>query len=209
MVVLPAFFQPAAGAGDARAEELPSRPGRRLIYVGNLDPPKRIDTILRAMERVTENFPDAVLIIVGEGRQNDELARLAGELGVSASVHFLGRRPHERISGLLRQADAFVHCSDHEGQPVAIIEAMQAGLPIVAARVGGVADMVRDGETGFTTSPDDAAAFAAHIERLLTDDTLRRRLGAASARLAAERASQTGVIGTLERIYDEIMSASR
>ena len=205
--VLPNYIglESEAEPGAEAALPLAGEAGARLVYVGNLEPPKRVDLILKALARVREQAPGAALTIVGEGPLRPELERLAAELGLGAAVHFLGRRPHGEIMALLRAGDLFVHASDHEGLPVAICEAMLAGLPVVATRVGGVPDLVEEGRTGLLAPPGDDAAFAAALARLLADPAECARMRTEALRFAAERLDRDAIIARLESIYREAL----
>ena len=178
-----------------------------LLYVGNLTPPRRIDTVIRAMLRVRETSPDCHLVIVGDGilRQPSEL--LAEELDIRPNIHFLGARAHDQVLELLRSADVFIHCSNQEGLPVAIMEAMGASLPVVAGRVGGVPELVREGETGFMVSPDDVEGYAKKTLRLLNDDQLRKTLGVNGRRYAERHLNKTAIFSQLEIVYKEELTS--
>lgn len=172
-----------------------------ILYVGNFSPPKRVDTILRAMSRVVERVPTARLWLVGDGELRAELESLAAEMGIAGKVEFLGTRPHDEIPGWMRRADVLVHCSDHEGLPVAIMEALGCGLPVVAADVGGISDLVKEGETGYLLAPDDDVGFADRLVKLVSQPELTAQLGwnarvFAEAHLAKER-----VLEQVEAVY--------
>lgn len=199
--VLPSCFVQTAAAP---ATEQP-RAGNTLLYVGNLERPKRVDTLLRGLAQLAPR--GAVrLQIVGQGTLRAELERLAGELGIADSVEFMGAVPHERVAALMAAADVFVHCSDHEGLPVAIVEALRAGLPVVAAHVGGVPDLVLDGENGFLLDPGDAAGFGEKIELLLNDRDLQKRMAARAAEFAQDL-DGAAVIDKIEAIYRELIGS--
>lgn len=105
-------------------------------------------------------------------------------MGLTASVRLVGER--DDVPELLSSSSVFVLSSSSEALPVSVLEAMAAGLPVVATRVGGVPELVVDGETGFLVPPSDAAALAAALQRLLDDPELRARLGAAGRARAEE-----------------------
>ena len=172
-----------------------------ILYVGSFIPPKRVDTILRAMSRAVERVPTVRLQLVGDGELRTELESLAAELGIAEKVEFLGARPHDEIPGWMRRADVLVHCSDHEGLPVAIMEALGCGLPVVAADVGGISDLVKEGETGYLLAPDDDVGFADRLVKLVSQPELTAQLGwnarvFAEAHLAKER-----VLEQVEAVY--------
>lgn len=183
----------------------PGEAGVRVVYVGNLTQPKRVDTILRAMAGAVRAQPEAHLVIVGDGGLRAQLESLRTELGLDKNVHFWGARPHETIMGILRSADLFVHCSDNEGLPVAISEAISVGLPVVASKVGGIPDLVREGENGYLVGPDEYGLFAERLTRLLSDEGLRRQMSANARRFARENLESSSVIGRIEAVYREVL----
>jgi glycosyltransferase involved in cell wall biosynthesis len=142
-------------------------------------------------------LPDATLVVAGDGEERARLERLAG-----ARVRFLGARPRGEVLGLLAAADVAVLPSAWENFPHAAVEALAMGTPVVATRVGGVPEIVRDGENGLLVEPGDDAAFDAALERVLRDDDLRARLRAA-AKGSVERFSANAVYGELERLLAE------
>ena len=153
-----------------------SRTTRRrplLVAVGRLRPPKDFDTLLRALALLPDAQFDAA--IVGDGPQRRELEALLVQLGLEERVRLEGER--RDVPALLARADVFVLSSRSEGLPVSVLEAMAAGLPVVASAVGGVAELVLDGETGVLVRPGDPEALAAALGPLLADPALRRRLG--------------------------------
>ena len=143
-----------------------------LLSVGRLRPPKDFMTLLRAIE------PGSVRVrIVGDGPERAALEAEVARLGLERTVELLGMRGD--VGELLAAADVFVLASDSEGLPMSVLEAMAAGLPVVASAVGGVPELVREGETGMLVPPRDSAALAGAIRRLVEDPALRDRLGAA------------------------------
>ena len=177
-----------------------------LLWIGNLTPPKRVDTIILAMPKVVEAHGNCHLVLIGEGNLRPSLEALAERLGIGDHVHFRGAIPPDQISQMLQSADVFVHCSDHEGLGLAIMEAMGAGLPVVASRVGGVPDLVREGVTGFMISSDDAEGYAQRILSLLEDDQLRKQLGANGRSFATKHLNKNTILSQLERVYREVLN---
>lgn len=131
---------------------------RRLVFVGRLDAPKRLDLVLRAVQRL----PIVHLDVLGDGPQRERLELLANDLRIGDRVSFCGRQPNDQVHSALRSGryDALVLVSAHEGVPVVLLEAMSAGVPVIASDVGGVGELVRDGETGFTFSMHGVQALA-------------------------------------------------
>jgi glycosyltransferase involved in cell wall biosynthesis len=159
---------------DARRCVGVSRPPR-LVFVGRLTRNKGPDVFLDALREVMNRFPDAECWFVGDGPLRPELKRRARQYGLSAKVRFLGER--DDVPELLAQCDVFVRPSFTEGMPLAVLEAMAAGLPVVATRVGGTAEVVLHGQTGFIVAPGDAEALGACLQKLLGDRELREHMG--------------------------------
>ena len=114
-------------------------------------------------------------MIVGDGPERARLEAEIRRLGLEGAVVLAGDR--DDVAAMLARADVFVLSSTSEGLPLSILEAMAAGLPVVASSVGGVPEAVEDGETGLLVPPRDPVRLAAALERLLVDPALRRRLG--------------------------------
>jgi glycosyltransferase involved in cell wall biosynthesis len=148
-----------------------------LVSVGRLKYPKDFPTLLAAAERLGDRR--FTLEIVGDGPERPDLERR-----LPARVTLAGGR--DDVPALLARADVFVLSSRSEGLPVSVIEAMAAGLPVVASAVGGVPELVVDGETGLLVTPGDADALASALARLVDDPELRRSFGAAARRRALE-----------------------
>jgi glycosyltransferase involved in cell wall biosynthesis len=146
-----------------------------LVSVGRLKAPKDFATLLRALAALPDLAFKAV--IVGEGPDRPALEAEIERLGIGDRVRLLGER--RDVPELLGAADVFVLSSKSEGLPVSLLEAMVAGLPVVASRVGGVAELVEEGETGLLVAPGNPDELSAALERVLGDRELRRRLGAA------------------------------
>jgi glycosyltransferase involved in cell wall biosynthesis len=181
------------------------RESRIILYVGNLTPPRRADTVIQAMHRVVEIAKDCQLFLVGEGNLRSSLESLTDELDLSSHVHFCGPLPRDQVLAMLPNADVFVHCSNHEGLGIAIMEAMGAGLPVVASRVGGVPDLVHEGKTGFMLSPDDVEGYADRIISLLKNDQLRKQLGANGRSFAEKYLNKDAILSQTEKVYQDAL----
>jgi glycosyltransferase involved in cell wall biosynthesis len=145
------------GVGEQFYYDKPRAPHQkfRLLFVGRLEAQKNLQLLLRALDSVSEQFDTT---IVGEGSQLDELQATVASLKL-ANVTFAGRADGEDLLHLYREADAFVLPSEREGMPLVLLEAMAMGLPTVATKVTGSRDVVRHGETGHLTKPDDAQSL--------------------------------------------------
>lgn len=154
--------------------------GRRIVYLGRLEPYKNVDVLLRALARLLPRFPDAELAVVGQGSDRARLERLAGELGVAARVRFTGFVDDAERDRLLAAARVSACASAKEGWGLTVIESSALGTPNVASDAPGLRDSVRDGETGFLAPQGDDRAFAERIGSLLSDDALAQRMSEAA-----------------------------
>jgi glycosyltransferase involved in cell wall biosynthesis len=189
------------GVPDAVLEPL-VRPFERptIGSVGRLDGQKGYDVLLHALAAL----PDAALVLVGDGPERSRLEALTAELGLGERVRFTGWQAEPRRH--LTTVDVFGLPSRFEGFPLAVVEAMLAELPVVATTVGSVPEAVRDGETGLLVPPDDPAALAAALRRLLSDPALRLRLGRQGRALALEHFTAAAMARSFERLYAEILA---
>ncbi len=141
--------------------------------------------------------------IAGDGPERPALEALADALGIADRVRFAGRR--DDVPDLLAAADVFVMPSRSEGLGIAALEAMAAGLPVVASAVGGLGEAVVDGRTGLLVPPDDPAALAAALGRLVDDGALRARLGAAGPGRVDEGFRPEQMVAAYEDLYREML----
>ncbi len=151
--------------------------GTSLLYVGNLVPGKGLNFLLSSLPSVIQNFPSAILTIVGDGSQKEELLELVQALCLDNNVKFLGRIPHDELPSVMSSADLFVFASLSEATPRAVMEAMAMELPVVATRVGGVPEMVEDGLTGLLVDPGSPHQLAEAICRVLRDPLWMKEAG--------------------------------
>ena len=160
---------------------------------------KGYDDLIRAVRVLKDRGTAARCVIAGVGPDETRLRGLIDELALEDDVRLLGLR--DDVASLLRAFDVAVMASHSEGSPLAIIEYMAAGLPIVATRAGGVSELISDGEHGLLVDPHDPAALADGLERILSDPALGARLGAsAQARQLVEHDLDRS-IGRLEDLY--------
>ena len=146
-----------------------------LILTAQLIKRKRVDLFLRIVAALMPLHSRIRAAVVGDGPVRADLQRLAASLGLDDRVDFLGF--HEDTEHYYRRAQIFVLTSAAEGLSLAMLEAMACGLPVVAPAVGDLADVIRNGETGYLIDADDQTAFVAAIHHLLDNDATRRRLG--------------------------------
>ena len=174
----PGLVPARLGGGDGRALG-----PVELISVARHVRRKRLDVLLRAM--AASSGLDVRLTLVGDGPERPRLEALAATLGVAERVRFLGHVDEQGKRAALAAADLFVLASAHEGFGLVYLEAMQHGLPVIAARAGGQADFLEDGRTGMLVPGGDAAALAKAIGALAGDPALRRRLAGECRKRAA------------------------
>jgi len=154
------------------------RDRRFVLSVATFDHKKGLDVLLRAFVRVQRGDPGLALVLVGSaGPAEPDLRALAAELGIARDVFFFRNVPHPQVGAFLDHATAFCLPSRHESFGIAILEAGAHRLPVVASRVGGIPEIIADGESGLLVEPEDAEALAAALGRVLRDSTLAGALG--------------------------------
>jgi glycosyltransferase involved in cell wall biosynthesis len=149
-----------------------------LISVGRLAKEKNLRRLLQAFAQVVQRHPDVRLVLLGDGPNRKELVELTQDLGIAGRVDFVGKVPFEEIPCYLKAADLFCFSSLTETQGLVTVEAMAAGLPVVAVDATGTRDVIEHGKDGLLT-PDDSQALAQAISRVLEDPQLADRLKAA------------------------------
>ena len=186
----------------ARAELGVPSAGAVLGTVARFDPVKGLEVLLEALLRV----PGATLVLIGDGPEAASLRARARRLGLAGRVVFAGARPDAaRWFGAL---DAYVSASRGEGLPLALVEAMAAGLPVIASRVPGHVDTVANGDTGVLVPVDDPAALAAAAAALLADPARARALGAAGRTRARHDFSVDRMAAEVAEVYRRAAAAT-
>ena len=172
-----------------------------VLAICRLERQKGVDVAVRALARLRKREPRAQLVVLGEGEERERLERLARELDVPAS--FPGRVPD--VAAWLRRASVLVHPVRWEGFGLAVLEAMLAGLPVVASRVSSLPELVQDGVTGLLVPPDDPDALAVALARALED---AETLGGAGLRRAQERFSVARMAEATLDVYETALGGS-
>jgi len=167
----------------------------KIVTVGRLVPWKQLDHLIEAVNECE----DAGLVIVGDGPERGRLEALARQRQLADRVYFAGQRSKEETFALMAACDLFVLNSTYEGFPHVVLEAMCAGLPVVATEVGGTPELVRDGENGLLISPNANGALSKTLMKLLSSSEERQRL-AASARETTHRFRRCAMIEATEAI---------
>ncbi|MDB5100447.1 MAG: glycosyl transferase group 1 [Cyanobacteria bacterium RYN_339] len=177
-----------------------------ILGVGRLVEQKGFGTLIEALPRVLAVQPDVLVALAGVGELREALGARAEELGVSHAVRFLGRR--EDVPRLLAAADIFCLPSLDEGLPLAIAEAMAAGLPVVATPVGGVPEIVSHGETGWLVPPRMPAALALRLIALLADPGVAHAMGQAGRERVVEGFTLDRMTSRFEGLYHELLQTA-
>lgn len=171
-----------------------------ILCVANLRPVKGIKFLIRAMEQITKEIPEAKLLLIGEGQDKIRLVRLVNLLGLQNSIIFIGKVPHGKIPLFMAASDVFVLPSLSEGQPLTILEAMASGLPIVATSVGGIPYTIINGVNGYLVEPANSTQLAEKIINVLKNDILREKIRESNIK-CIKKFSLDKVITDLERLY--------
>jgi glycosyltransferase involved in cell wall biosynthesis len=183
----------------------PAAPVPRFISVARFEEPKDHPSLIRALGRLKE--VPGELEIVGDGPLMPRSQRLAEELGVAPRIRFLGLRSD--VAELMAGAHAFVLVSDWEGFPRSILEAMRAGLPVVASDVGGVRESVEEGVTGFRVPRGDLDALTDRLSRLAGDPSLRAEMGARGRRRYEAEFTFERMLEETLAVYREVTGSGR
>lgn len=181
---------------------VPAQDPPRLIMVARFEVQKDHATLLRALAELKTYLWQ--LDFVGDGPLMGEMQALASQLGLDERVRFLGAR--RDVAALLSAAQIFLLISNWEGFPRSILEAMRAGLPVVASNVGGVAEAVTDGETGLLVARGDVAALRTSLERLLGSPTTRAQFGQSGFDRFQNRFTFGQMLETTEGIYRDVLA---
>jgi glycosyltransferase involved in cell wall biosynthesis len=164
------------------------------IFSGRLVPGKHVDRLLAAWRNLQEEFPQALLLIIGSGEEESRLRQMSGE-----NVQFIGQV--EDVTPYLQSSDFFVLPSAAEGLSNALLEALSVGLPCIATAVGGTPDVIVDGENGLLITPDKADELRAALLKLLSDDSLRQRMGEQARATIQARYSLENTADQLAALY--------
>jgi glycosyltransferase involved in cell wall biosynthesis len=176
-----------------------------IVSVSVLRAQKGINRLLHAMVEARAAMPDLHLLIVGDGDERGHLERQSRNLGLSDAVTFAGFR--NDIADLLSAGDLFVLPTLWDALPTVVMEAMAAGLPVVASRVGGLPDMVQDGVEGVLVSTDNEVELVSAICSILGDDGLHQDMAAAARRRAESEFSLEGQVAKLATLYRNLTAA--
>jgi len=189
---------PASLAGETDT----AVPGR-ILFLGRLEAAKGTAELLDAVVQLAPRFPQLRLVMGGSG-DLDGFRRQAAQRGIAGHIDLPGWLDAAARDAELARASVFCLPSHAEGLPMALLEAMAAGKAVVASSVGGIPELVHDGENGLLVPPHDGAALAQALARLLADEGLRSRLGASARKTVEAQYSTQAVCGRLAAIYNDL-----
>jgi glycosyltransferase involved in cell wall biosynthesis len=193
---------PGAGAAVRAGLEIPEE--RFVVgWFGRMTEIKRVDDLLRSFARLRLHGVDSDLLLVGDGPLAPQLRTLASELGIAERTHFLGYR--EDVARLYAACDVVALTSANEGTPVSLIEGLAARRPAVSTDVGGVSDVVLDGESGLLVPAGDVAGLAAGFARLAGDPELRRAFGERGSEDVRSRYSVPRLVADVDHLYRSLL----
>lgn len=187
------------GVADGGATGAPDGQGLTFISVGRFDAIKNHDMMVRAFARVAARYPNARLLLVGDGPQRSAIESLIAELNLRSKVELTGFRSD--VAELLMSADVFLMSSRYEGISIALLEAMRAGLPTVATQVGGIPETVLPQRTGLLVPSEDIDGFAEAMRSLAASPGLRRQYGDAARALQLREFSSDAMLARYAALY--------
>lgn len=208
----PEQFRPGIDTNAVRARYNVNGTGAWMLTVARLEPYKGVDTALQAVAQVRNEGLDVNYLVVGSGKKRKDYQKLAEALHIADHVRFVGNVPEAELPAVFNLATAYVGVSRKadgarvEGFGVALAEASACALPVIAGQSGGLAEAVRDGETGIVVNPDDPDAVAGAIKRLVGDQLLARRLGQSGRKSIETYYNWDRVIRDLRDIESQVSS---
>lgn len=180
-----------------------------VLFVGRLAPEKELPSLLDAFAQLLPRFPDAVLVLVGDGPDREKLASQVGHLGIAAQVRFAGRQTIAEVLQWLQVSDVFALVSSNEGFPCSLVEAMSVGLPAVVSDIPANRQLIEEGNQGFCVPVGDEAAITAALAKLLADPARATRMGAAARQSVLEQYSLDQVVDRYEALFNEALGRAR
>jgi len=177
------------------------------IYVGRLAPEKQLASLLGGFAGVARQFPDAMLVLVGDGPEREGLRSRAAALGLEAQIRFAGQLEIPEVCRWLQVSDVFALVSSREGFPCSLTEAMSTGLPSVVSAIPASMQLIEDGVHGLHAAVKDETAIAGAMARLFSDGGLRARMGEAARARAMENYSTAKVVDRYEALFAEVLGA--
>jgi glycosyltransferase involved in cell wall biosynthesis len=200
-----AAYRPSAERRRVARERLGIGHGTLAVgYVGRLTPSKALEDLLQASRELARDLPDASVVIEGDGPSRAALEALTAQWQLGATVRFIGYRTD--VPDVLAALDVFVFPSLHEGHPNAVLEAIAAGVPVVATAIPGNDELVEDGGTGYLVPVRDAAALVDRVRRLARDPEARAAMGARAREIVAGECQMDGIVRRFESLYERALA---
>lgn len=181
----------------------------RLGFIKHLNPKYGPDFLIKAMPSVLSEFPNTLLVLVGQGEMEYELKSLSAHLGIEKHVQFLGHVEYESVPAVLQSIDIFVMPSVQESFGVASIEAQSMEIPVVATNVGGVPEAVVNGHTGILVEPRNVGQLADAIKKLIANPTLRVRMGKNARQFVLDNYRIEDNVLLFEDLFEKLLKNSR
>ncbi|MBW2064748.1 MAG: glycosyltransferase family 4 protein [Deltaproteobacteria bacterium] len=213
--IIPMGFDPKIFKRGHSEDSYGDRHEKTLLYVGRLIDWKGVDYLIKAIPLVLKRFPEVNLVVVGDGPQKADLVRLSHDLGIGDKVVFAGKIPQEILSAYYSRAEAFVLPSivskrgETEGLGLVLLEAMACGTPVIGSDVGGIPDIIKDGETGLLARPADHIDLADKIITLLSDGNLGKRISSKALHYVRDNFSWDKIADRFIGIYKKIIQENR
>src|SRR5262245_40874323 len=180
-----------------------------ILHVSTFRPIKRITDCIEILARIKQTSGEAginvKLVMCGDGPERVDAETLAEKLGVSAAVRFVGKQPQSRVREYLSIADLLLLPSQSESFGLTALEAMACEVPVIATRVGGIPELVADGECGYLFEVGDVEGMAAASIRLLSDESKQERLGKRGREIAVSRFRTDMIIPQYEELYERVV----
>ena len=202
-------FQPRATDRERVRAELGLGGGPVIFMNRTFRPIYGVEYFLRALPSLLARWPDAVVVLAGDGPSKDALISLASDLGLSARIKFVGVVDNALMPGLLNAADVYVSSSLSDGTSISLLEAMACGLPVVLSDLPSNREWVDGGQNGLLVAPRDSQGLADAISRLLDDPSLRQAMGRRNVEITRERADWDRNYAQLEGMFDRIGPRAR
>ena len=182
---------------------------RVIATVARLFPMKGYEEMLPAAERLVKEFPDLHFLPVGDGPMYDELQKEIAARQMSDRFHFAGLVPPHKVCDYIAQADLLWHLSLHEGLPRAVVQALAVGIPAIGYKLDGTPEVVLNGETGYVTAPRDVDAVVKYSHELLSDSSLRQKMGENGRALVVERFAWKRMADILEEEFLKLLEEKK
>lgn len=190
---------------DEMRGKLQAKAGEKLVIsVGRFRPEKGVRYLIEAMEIIRQKGQPVKLLLGGEGPEEENLKQLVEQLNLGSCINFIGQIPNEKVPQYMAAAHVFALSSLSEGFPNVVLEAMASGLPIVASKVGGLPEIIREGQNGFLVEPKNPEQIAERVLLFLNNDELTQRISRNNKQKVKEY-SWGSAVSRLERLYQSLL----